>query len=82
MTVCAEVDANGAVYVVDPQPVDTSACGLVLVSGQEAASSPWSMTPEQGAEIAGAVLVVWALAYAFRVVIRALNVDQQGDSTS
>lgn len=81
MTLCVAVDRNGAVYVVDPQPADTSACGLVLVSGQEAATSPWSMTPEQGSEIAGAVLLIWALAYVFRVCIRALNVDENGDST-
>ena len=81
MASCVQVDVNGSVFVVDPQPVDTSACGLVLVSGLEAASSPWSMTPEQGSEIGGAVLLVWALAYAFRVVARALNVDENGDST-
>lgn len=81
MGLCAVVDANGAVFVVDPQPADTSACGLVLVSGLEAASSPWSMTPEQGSEIGGAVLLVWALAYVFRVVARSLNVDENGDST-
>lgn len=78
---CAVVAPDGSVYVVDPQPADTSACGLVLVSGLEAASSPWSMTPEQGSEIGGAVLLVWALAYVFRVVARALNVDENGDST-
>ena len=78
---CAVVAPDGAVYLVDPQPADTSACGLVLVSGLEAASSPWSMTPEQGAEIGGAVLLVWAVAYVFRVVARSLNVDENGDST-
>lgn len=82
MALCVQVDTNGSVFVVDPQPVDTAGCGLVLVSGQEAASSPWLMTPEQGSEIAGAILVVWALAYVFRVCIRALNVDENGDSTS
>ena len=78
---CVGVSPDGSVYVVDPQPVDTSACGSVLVSGLEAASSPWSMTPEQGSEIGGAVLLVWALAYVFRAVARALNVDENGDST-
>lgn len=82
MALCVAVDPNGAVYVVDPQPADTSACGLVLVSGLEAASSPWALTPEQGSEIGGAVLLVWALAYVFRVLIRVLNVDENGDSTS
>lgn len=82
MTVCVVVDSNGAVYVVDPQPVDTAACGLVLVSGLEANSSPWSVTVEQGSQIGGAILLVWGLAFVFRVVIRALNVDENGDSTS
>lgn len=81
MTVCAQVDLNGAVYVVDPQPVDTSACGLVLVSGHQANSSPWALTVEQGSQIGSAILVVWALAFVFRMVIRALNVDQNGDTT-
>lgn len=80
--VCVEVAADGSLVVADPQPVDMAACGLVVVSGIEAAASPWSMTPEQGSQIAGAVLAVWALAFVFRMFIRALNVDQQGDSTS
>lgn len=79
---CAAVASDGTVYVVDPQPADTLACGLVLVSGVEAASSPWSLTLEQGSQVGGAILAVWALAFVFRVVIRALNVDQNGDSTT
>lgn len=79
---CVAVDGSGAVFVVQPQPVDTAACGLVLVSGQEANSSPWFLTLEQGSQVGGAILLVWALAFAFRVVIRALNVDENGDSTS
>ena len=79
---CVAVDVSGSVYVVDPQPVDTSACGLVIVSGLEAHSSPWALTLEQGSQIGGAILAVWALAFVFRMVIRALNVDENGDSTS
>lgn len=79
---CVAVDVSGAVYVVDPQPVDTAACGLVIVSGLEAHASPWALTLEQGSQIGGAILAVWALAFVFRMVIRALNVDQIGDSTS
>lgn len=81
MALCVAVDPNGAVYVVDPQPAETSGCGLVVVSGLEAGSSPWALTPEQGSEIGGAVLLVWALAYVFRILIRSLNVDENGDST-
>lgn len=78
---CVAIGGNGAVFVVDPQPVDTAACGLVLVSGVEASSSPWSLTVEQGSQVGGAILLAWGLAFVFRVVIRALNVDQNGDST-
>lgn len=79
---CVAVDVSGSVYVVDPQPADTSACGLVIGSGLEAHSSPWALTLEQGSQIGGAILAVWALAFVFRMVIRALNVDENGDSTS
>jgi len=79
---CVAVDGSGSVFVVDPQPVDTAACGLVIVSGLEAHSSPWALTLEQGSQIGGAILAVWALAFVFRVIIRALNVDEKGDSTS
>lgn len=73
--ICAAVDPNGLVYVLDPQPVDITTCGLVIQSSIEAASSPFSMTPEQGAQIAGAILMIWAIAFTFRMLIRALNVD-------
>ena len=79
---CVAVGVNGSVFVVEPQPVDTASCGLVIVSGQEASSSPWALTLEQGSQVGGSILLVWALAFAFRVVIRALNVDENGDSTT
>lgn len=72
---CAAVASDGTVYVVDPQPVDTSACGLVLVSGIEAASSPFSMTADSAVQIGFAVLSVWAVGYVVRVLARV------GDST-
>lgn len=77
---CVEVASDGAVYVVDPQPIDTAGCGHVLVSGESVASSPFALTTEQGAEIGAAILGLWAVAYGIRVVIRALNIDQKGDS--
>ena len=72
---CAAVASDGTVYVVDPQPVDTSACGLVLVSGIEATSSPFSMTTDSAAQIGFAVLSVWAVGYVIRLLARV------GDST-
>lgn len=41
---------------------------------------PFQLTIAEGAEIAGAILAVWAVGFGARLVIRALNVD--GKSTS
>lgn len=71
--ICVQADANGTVYVVDPQPTDTAGCGLVLVSGLEASQSPLSLTVEQATQIAGAILMVWGVAYVFRVLARFLS---------
>lgn len=74
---CVAVAPDGTVYVVDPQPVDTSACGLVLVSGIEAASSPFSMTTDSAAQIGFAVLSVWAVGYVVRVLARVGDVPNE-----
>lgn len=74
--ICVQVGADGALQVVTPQPVEVAACGLVVVSGSEAASSPFAISPEQGSQIGGAVLLVWGLAYVFRLVIRAFSIDE------
>lgn len=42
-----------------------------LLSG-ELGNNPWSITPEQGALIGGAILLVWAAAWVFRTLIRLL----------
>lgn len=69
---CVAQAPDGYVYVVDPQPVSTTECGLVLVSAQEAVS-PFVLTAEQGAQISGAILLVWAAAFGFRMLIRQLS---------
>lgn len=37
----------------------------------------WSLTPVQGAQIAGAILLVWALAWAIRQIARSLSIDSE-----
>lgn len=46
----------------------------------ETSSPLFQLTPEQGSEIAGAILMVLAIAYVFRLVIRALSVDENSTS--
>ena len=81
MAFCVQVGLDGAIYAVDPQPVVTDSCSLVLVSGEEAGNDLLNLTAEQGSQIGGAILLVWALAFTFRMIIRAFNVDENGDST-
>ena len=78
---CVAVDQNGTVYAVDPQPATYAECMYVIPSGASV-SSDWSLlTPEQGSLIAASMLAVWGLAFVMRMLIRALNVDEKGDST-
>lgn len=81
MSFCVQVGLDGAIYAVDPQPVVTGSCSLVLVSGEEAGNDLLKLTAEQGSQIGVAILLVWALAFTFRMIIRSFNVDQNGDST-
>lgn len=51
-----------------------SACTVTLQ--HELVNPLFSLTPEQGAMIAAAVVGVWAVGFAFRCLIRAMNVDR------
>lgn len=42
----------------------------------------WSMDTEDAGLLAGAILIVWATGYAFRALIRALNVDRSESTNS
>lgn len=72
---CVEINAAGVVMDVDPQPSDVSSCTLVLAVPAELQNDVMALTSTQGAEIGGAVLLVWAGAWVIRQVARALNVD-------
>lgn len=74
---CVAQGDDGFIYVVDPQPVTVAECGLVLVSGQEAVSSPFSLTNEQGAQIGGAILLVWAAAWGCRTLYRQITYQEE-----
>lgn len=78
MAICVEVvPATLVLRQVDPQPATFEACDAVILSGTEYANQQWlsQLTLQDGADIAGAMLLVLAVAWAFRMCIRALNVD-------
>jgi len=50
-----------------------SACTVTVV--HELSLPPLQLDAAEGAAIAGAVLAVWAVAWAFRMAVRTLNTD-------
>lgn len=78
--ICVEVLDDGSLVYQSPQPVDVAGCSFVVLSAGDAAS-PFHLTTEQGAQISLAVVAVWAVAMVVRMLIRALNVDDNGEST-
>ena len=50
-----------------------SACTVTVV--HELSLPPLQLDAAEGAAIAGAVLAVWAVGWAFRTLIRTLNID-------
>ena len=58
----------------DPTPIICdSACTVTVV--HELSLPPLQLDAAEGAAIAGAVLAVWAVAWAFRMAVRVLNTD-------
>ena len=56
----------------------TGACTVTVV--HEIKFPLFEMTPQEGAQIAGAVLAVWAVGWGFRVLIRTLR-NTDGNQT-
>lgn len=58
----------------DPTVIEcATACTVTVV--HELSLPPLQLDTADGAAIAGAVLAVWAVGWAFRMLIRALNID-------
>lgn len=77
MATCVELDANNYLVATTTPPDSCTAYIIQSYSDWLAQQSPlWQLTPEQGSEIAGAILMVLAIAYVFRLVIRAYDIDE------
>lgn len=72
--------ASGEYYLYTKGEVDALAIGGSASTVQLSAGWLTDLTPTEGGQIAGAVLVIWAIAYACRMLIKALNID--GDSST
>lgn len=56
-----------------------AACTITLQ--HEIVTPVFNLDTADGAAIAGAILLVWAAGFAFRMLIRALNVDRPGSTS-
>lgn len=65
----------------DPIAINcSSACTVTVI--HELSLPPLQLDAAEGAAIAGAVLAVWAVGWAFRMLIRTLNIDGKPSSES
>jgi len=55
-----------------------AACEVTVV--HELALPPLTLTLAEGAQITGAILLVWVVGFGFRALIRTLHVDENRDS--
>lgn len=79
MAVCVQQDASGYVQVVNPQPTDLSTCSHVLQSSAEHLNNPLALTAEDGQTLGYSIMLVWAIAYACRLVAEVIS-DAGNDS--
>lgn len=64
---CVTTTPDGTLAVLNPQPVEATACTLVVLSPSEAAS-PFNLSLEAGTAIGVAILGVFAVAATFREI--------------
>lgn len=80
MATCTTLDVNN--YVVATTTPPEQCTGYLLVTYEEYSglfNDLWQLSPEQGAEIAGHILMVLAIAWVFREVARFLK-SSDGES--
>jgi len=72
---CLTDNGGGSFSVANPQPTDINTCVYVIAQPAEVQPALWAMTAEQGTTIGTAIMLVWAIAWGFRAVIRVLSTD-------
>lgn len=78
---CVTTGEGGALIVQNPQPANLSECGMVVLSGSEALGNPFALSAEDGAAISAAIITIWAVAFAARVVIQIVKGSANEEAT-
>lgn len=79
MAQCVAFDAGGVLMLSNADPCTTL---VVLTPAEYGAMSlaPFQLDTQAAGEIALAILVVWAVGWGFRMLIRALHLGSSGSS--
>lgn len=70
--ICANYTNTGQVVIVNPPPVDISTCALLIPTPADGMNNPFILSASDGYAIAIAVVSIWAIGFAFRVLSRSL----------
>ena len=76
---CLDAPWNGLYEVANPQPAEYSSCMYILATPQDIAINQYALTAAQGLQIATAIGILWATAYAFRVIgqyLQSLSIEK------
>jgi hypothetical protein len=73
---CVESGADGVVRVAQSQPAAVADCTLVVLAPAEVQSNPFVLSMQDGAQVAGAILLVWGVAFALRMARRSINLGE------
>lgn len=84
--ICADVISSGGVNTLAVTSSTTCEPGQVVLLSvadyQQLINSPFNLSLADGASIASAVLLVWALGFGVRMLIRTLSADSGSDSAA
>ena len=78
MALCVEVGAGGALQLMAVQPATVAGCPYVVVSGTDYVSNPWNFSVEDAGLISAAVIGVWLIGWAIRLLIQMLREREGG----
>lgn len=60
----------------DPQPADVSLCSAVVTASSNVRPSPLDLSIDTAVLIGFAIMAVWAVAWGFRMLRKALDTDE------
>lgn len=74
---CLNEITSGNFQVASPQPEIYTACTYILVQPTELQSQIFNITAVEGLQLSGAIVAVWAIGFATRMGIKALNINEE-----